>query len=64
MFLADATNSVDRCGRQTFSALVIVIPKYITLIDDMGATSGGFFFFLFFGLLSNGFLLCDHGLDL
>ena len=35
-------------------------------IDDMGATSGGFFFwiFLFLSLSPNGFLLCDHGLDL
>ena len=34
-------------------------------IDDMGATSGGFSFDLsFFSLFPNGFLLCDHGLDL
>ena len=37
-------------------------------IDDMGATSGGFLFFfwifLFLSLFPNGFLLCDHGLDL
>ena len=31
VFSADAINPVDRCGRQTFSALVIVIPKYVTL---------------------------------
>ena len=30
-FSTDAINYVDRCGRQLFSALVIVIPKYITL---------------------------------
>ena len=33
MFTADAINSVDRCGRQNVSALVIVIPKQITPIQ-------------------------------
>ena len=31
VFSADAINPVDRCGRQTFPALVTVIPKWITL---------------------------------
>ena len=33
-------------------------------IDDIGATSGVFLGLPVFCLLSNGFLLCDHGLDL
>ena len=31
MFSADAINSVDRCGRQKMSALVILIPNAYTL---------------------------------
>ena len=32
-------------------------------IDDIGATSG-VFYLSFVSLFPNGFLLCDHGLDL
>ena len=45
-----------------FSSFLLLFPSIS--IDDMGATSGVFFYLSFFSLLSNGFLLCDHRLDL
>ena len=55
-------------------ALTNYVPRFLFFfffvpsvpIDDMRATSGGFFLwiFLFFSMFPNGFLLCDHGLDL
>ena len=45
-----------------------VVAFFRVYLDDMGPTSGvflGFFFLLdLSSLFPNGFLLCDHGLDL
>ena len=47
-----------------------IVAFFRVYLDDMGATSGVFLFVCFFFLLDlsslfpNGFLLCDHGLDL
>ena len=76
--LVVSPNSLNQARFQHMSSptmcLVFLFPFLIfifllfpsTSIDDMGATSGVFFLwiFLLLSLFPNGFLLCDHGLDL